>query len=467
MSRNAFRAAALAIVLAFAPHSAVATFHLVKIVEVFPGSADQPDAQYVMLQMYASGKNFVSGHGVRVFDASGASVGTFNFTSGVAVGANQATMLIGTAAVASLFGVTPDLSMSPVIPLAGGAVCYESLDCVSWGDFAGTTASPSGTPFNAAGGLRLAMAMRRNLAKDGNPNTLSASDDTNDSAGDFLFATPAPRNNAGQTPPPAPTATPTATPMVTPQECVGDCDSNGAVSSDELLSMVAIALGFTSPPCPLGDGNHDGRISVNEILAAVNGAGSNCVELQPTPPLTGLAVTGVVRLPNGQVSGITTFQWLAHLVGPPALAFSAASVRAVGRGVAVHLSGPFLGSATVTDDQGRYMLRLPEGTTEDTCLGDHFMVAAGATRAFVDSTSAPVDIDFASDAAVSLILGKATQGINPCIYSATDIQRIVAAVRAAPGILAADTEDALNAAALAAATDDPEVQAALAAPLAP
>ncbi len=48
---------------------------------------------------------------------------------------------------------------------------------------------------------------------------------------------------AGGTPPPAGTATPTptATPVLT--KCVGDCDDNGVVTVDEILTGVNIALG--------------------------------------------------------------------------------------------------------------------------------------------------------------------------------------------------------------------------------
>ena len=52
---------------------ASATFHLIKIVEVFPGTAVAPNAQYVVIQMYAGGQQFVAGHVITVFDRTGAS----------------------------------------------------------------------------------------------------------------------------------------------------------------------------------------------------------------------------------------------------------------------------------------------------------------------------------------------------------------------------------------------------------
>jgi hypothetical protein len=58
-----------------------AAFHLVMVAEVFPGYASSPNAQYVELQMYAPGQNFVLGHSVQVFDATGGLLGTFTFTA--------------------------------------------------------------------------------------------------------------------------------------------------------------------------------------------------------------------------------------------------------------------------------------------------------------------------------------------------------------------------------------------------
>ncbi len=81
--------------------------------------------------------------------------------------------------------------------------------------------------------------------------------------------TPTPTGSPSQ-----PTVTPTAT-AITP--CVGDCNGDGEVTVDELLTMVNIAL--ENPlvsECPAGDGNADGEITIDEILTAVNNALSGC-----------------------------------------------------------------------------------------------------------------------------------------------------------------------------------------------
>jgi hypothetical protein len=59
--------------------------------------------------------------------------------------------------------------------------------------------------------------------------------------------------------------------------CNGNCDYSGQVTVDDILKMVAIALGNGSvASCPAGDSNGDGQITVDEILAAVNNALNGC-----------------------------------------------------------------------------------------------------------------------------------------------------------------------------------------------
>jgi cysteine-rich repeat protein len=188
---------ALAAALLVTAGPARAAFHLMKVVEVFPGTTAAPAAQYVVLQMYAAGQNFVGGHSVFVFDASGLPVGAATFPGNVANGANQAKLLIATPEAQTLFGVTADLAMTASLPLAGGKVCFDVFDCVAWGGYAPTGGDPAvGTPF--PDGLRPGEAIVRRLDIAGGAATLDAGDDTDDSAADWAVALPAPRNNAGQ-----------------------------------------------------------------------------------------------------------------------------------------------------------------------------------------------------------------------------------------------------------------------------
>jgi len=59
--------------------------------------------------------------------------------------------------------------------------------------------------------------------------------------------------------------------------CTGDCGRNGAVTIDELLLMVNIALGNAPPSgCSMGDTDGDGRVTIDELLTAVNHALGGC-----------------------------------------------------------------------------------------------------------------------------------------------------------------------------------------------
>jgi hypothetical protein len=71
--------------------------------------------------------------------------------------------------------------------------------------------------------------------------------------------------------------TPIPTPTVGAPGCIGDCNGDGEVSVDELLTMVNIALGTADiASCVAGDANRDGTITIDEILAAVVNALNGC-----------------------------------------------------------------------------------------------------------------------------------------------------------------------------------------------
>jgi hypothetical protein len=179
-----------------APSSAEATFHLMRIREVYPGSAASPGAEYVELQMFASGQNFVGGHVLRTYDASGSLVKANTLATDVPNGGSQRTVLLATPEAEAQFGVTGDEALAPSGQLdpAGGAVCWESLDCVSWGSFSGAIPSASGAPADS-GGIPDGMALRRDISAHC-PTLLEEADDSDDSATDFADAFPAPRPNS-------------------------------------------------------------------------------------------------------------------------------------------------------------------------------------------------------------------------------------------------------------------------------
>jgi hypothetical protein len=187
--------AALAVLSALVP-SAQASFHEILIREVKAGGG--ANDSYVVLQAYKAGQQFVGGHSLTAYGAGGGTLGTFDFTSGVSNGQSQMTILVADTAYASSFpaGPAPDRTAEDFdLDPAGGAVCWEEIDCVSWGSFGGgSLPSPAGTPASS-GGIPAGSALRRTIAP-GCATLLEASDDRDDSAADFFAEAPAPRSNS-------------------------------------------------------------------------------------------------------------------------------------------------------------------------------------------------------------------------------------------------------------------------------
>jgi hypothetical protein len=180
---------------------ALATFHLIKVREVYAGTNND---SYVELQMYASGQSLLSGHSMTVYSASGTLVHSSTFSGTVANSANQQTVLIGDTGVQGAFGVAPDLVDSALsIAAGGGAACWNAggipADCVAWGNFSGgaalqtATGTSAGSPVSPTG-IIAGKAIRRTIAP-GCPTLLEESDDSNSSATDFSEVAPAPRND--------------------------------------------------------------------------------------------------------------------------------------------------------------------------------------------------------------------------------------------------------------------------------
>jgi hypothetical protein len=92
-------------------------------------------------------------------------------------------------------GIAADATLPPdVLKAAGGAVCFDDLDCVSWGAFTGAAkiAGPAGTP---AASIPDGLALQRTIGR-GCATALDTADDSDDSAADFVAVAPAPRPNS-------------------------------------------------------------------------------------------------------------------------------------------------------------------------------------------------------------------------------------------------------------------------------
>jgi hypothetical protein len=61
------------------------------------------------------------------------------------------------------------------------------------------------------------------------------------------------------------------------EPCGGDCDGNAVVRIDELISAVRISLGeLPASTCRAADADADGRVSIAELVRAVNAALGGC-----------------------------------------------------------------------------------------------------------------------------------------------------------------------------------------------
>jgi len=201
--------------------SASATFHLIKIRSIFRGPATAN--AFVELQMYADGQNLVGSHSIRVCPDAAMPppllCSAFNLPSNVANGGNQRMILIRDSA-----SMSP--SDFPIVGLgaaidgvgAGGALCWDTVDCVSWGTFNDDAFLPSSAGTPMTGSLSTSMVRVRSIAANC-PTALDEADDTNQSNADFGAAVGyVTRTNASTPietvcpPPLVPTLTPTATP---------------------------------------------------------------------------------------------------------------------------------------------------------------------------------------------------------------------------------------------------------------
>lgn len=170
-----------------------ATFHEVLISELYPGSVAAPQSSFLELQMYSPGQNLVGGHTITLYHADGSPIGTFTFPKDLPnPSVDQQTMLVGDSGVAGAFGVTPDLVDAGFdIPAAGGAACWDGLDCVAWGNFSGQTLPSGGIPADAAG-IPDGKAIERRISGGACSNRLEPADDSDDSDSDFFDGTPSP-----------------------------------------------------------------------------------------------------------------------------------------------------------------------------------------------------------------------------------------------------------------------------------
>jgi hypothetical protein len=147
--------------------------------------------------MYAFGQNLVGGHTLNSYTSTGSVLGSATLPANVANGDSQRTVLIGDSATPGNPDFVTNIASYLSTVAGGGAVCWENIDCVSWGSFTGAGALPS-PPGSPAPAIPDGSSLERSIA----PNCatlLETADDTDNSLVDFAVAVPSPRNNS--TPP--------------------------------------------------------------------------------------------------------------------------------------------------------------------------------------------------------------------------------------------------------------------------
>ncbi|HSP99120.1 MAG TPA: hypothetical protein VL049_18000 [Candidatus Dormibacteraeota bacterium] len=91
-------------------------------------------------------------------------------------------------------------------------------------------------------------------------------------------------------------------------QCGGDCNGDGMVAINELITGVNIALGSSQvTACQSFDANGNGMVAINELIAAVNNALAGCSAVTPTATPTTSATTSpttsVTPVPTSDICG--------------------------------------------------------------------------------------------------------------------------------------------------------------------
>ena len=282
---RALAALAVGLALLLTPVTvARAAFHEILVREVYAGGA--ANDSYVVLQAYTSGQNFVGGHSVTGYNASGGALGTFTFSGSVGNGQSQMTILVADTAYASGFpsGPTPDGSSANLnLDRAGGAVCWDGLDCVSWGSFNGSVSPSPGTPAASPGGIAAGMALRRTISGGSCVGRLDLGDDSNNSEADFTQQAPHPRSNASPieepatcTSPQLPVATIDSGPAAATQSTSASFTYHSTPAGASFECKLDTAAFASCPesgveyPGPLGEGSHTFQVRAKNA----NGTGA-------------------------------------------------------------------------------------------------------------------------------------------------------------------------------------------------
>ena len=162
-----------------------AAFHLMWIREVLTQAEGDPRIQFIEFEMISNGQNRVGSHTVEFYGPRGGLRGEFEIPENVPNGSAGDRILFATEDFAAAAGVEPDFVLPDgLIDPFGGRICFETVDCIAYGDFVGSNegyGSPAAQP--PVGGTQSLLRVR--------------TDDPADNSTDYELADPTPVNNAG------------------------------------------------------------------------------------------------------------------------------------------------------------------------------------------------------------------------------------------------------------------------------
>jgi hypothetical protein len=210
-TRSCALAVALAVSALLVSAGSASAFSQIKIRSLFLGPSNS--TAFVELQMTADGQNDISGNRVNIWDATMGGGSAYTLLVDPPNGQNQRMILLrdaGSALPADFYLTNLGQTLSNWS--SGGLMCWETFDCVAWGNFTGSSPpSPVGTPI--VGGLSSSQVSVRRIDR-ACPTLLEGADDTNDSNADFGFAVGYPVRTNADTPTevPCPTSNPPGQP---------------------------------------------------------------------------------------------------------------------------------------------------------------------------------------------------------------------------------------------------------------
>ena len=209
-----------------------ASFHLLKVNEVFLGAPGNENVQYVELKAALGGQGLVDGSELVLYGAGSSTtpVAEAELTEDIEKFPNQGSILFATTQAEAFFEVTADAAFTAQSVAGGGMACFEDggskIDCVSWG--ARDANSAAGNPFRPTEGIPSGAT----IGRDSGGDNLTNSDDHGNSRTDFELVHPSPSSSSGlhEADPP-----------------LIEFDSS-AVDMEETVGETSIGIGYADPP---------------------------------------------------------------------------------------------------------------------------------------------------------------------------------------------------------------------------